>query len=141
MSIRFYSAEDDFCVFPVAPWSRDPDSVASSVVASPSVTRSEPGVREKVRRVRFLDDSGIVGGRVGFPPLGDRSVAWSKRGFTPRYLVNLWGEKYREDRSVFSLKQRNFWFSLGFEWGWDTLRDLKVDREDRFRAVLKGALV
>ena len=32
-------------------------------------------------------------------------------------------------------------FLWGFEWGWDTLWDLKVDREDRFRAVLKGALV
>ena len=93
-----------------------------------------------MRSVIFLDNPEIVAARVHFPPLGDRSMACSKRGFIPRYLVNLWGERYRGNRIVFSLELRNFWFSLWSEWGWDTMWDLKVDREDRYRAVLRGTL-
>ena len=136
MSIRFYTTEDDFVVRSCAPWVRDPDSSASSGSFAASVVeraRSEPGTSSKKRkRVRFVDDSGIVGERVGFPPLGDRSVPWGRRGFTPRYMVSLWGERYKEDGLAESKRQKDFWYGLGYGWGWDSLWNLDVDREDRF---------
>ena len=139
MSITFYTTEDDVEVRFCPPWARDPDSGSSFVSVSPmEKAMSEPcgGVGKRKKRVRYVDDSGIVGERVGFPPLGDRSVPWGRRGFTPRYMVSLWGERYREDGLLESKVQKDFWFGLGYGWGWDTLWNLDMDREDRYVASL-----
>ena len=98
---RFYTAEDasSFVVYDSAATFASPDEETMSLTyESPKSTKSDLPRKKKAKRVRFWDDSGLTGFRsqFGYPPLKDRSVQWKDRGWTPRFMVRLWQERYRE---------------------------------------------
>ena len=130
---RFYddSSYCHFLVFDSALVLTDPDEGSGSLMyeSSPSTYCDQPR-KKKAKRFRFLDDFGVTGFRYKFVylPLKDRSVEWKDRGWTPRYLVRLWQERIRESSVPKCVKERDFWFSLGQNWGWDSFWSLDVDR-------------
>ena len=118
-------------VYDSAPVLPDPDEGSSSLTyESPPSTYSDQPRKKQAQRVRFLDDFGVTGFRYkfGYPLLKDRSVEWKDRGWTPRYLVRLWQERMRDSSDPKCLEERDFWFSLGMDWGWDSFWSLDVDR-------------
>ena len=133
---RFYTAEDasSFVVYDSAPTFATPDEETMSLTyESPKSTKSDLPRKKKAKRVRFLDDSGLTGFRskFGYPPLKDRSVQWKDRGWTPRFMVRLWQERYRECPCKVCEEEMNFWFFLGQDWGWDAWWSLDVIRKVR----------
>lgn len=132
MSIRYYTTESSFAVLPAAPLARDPDSGSDLSLSyeSPKSTYSDQPRKKKSKRVRFVDDSGLNGfNNLGFPGAAGRDTAWKDRGWTPRYMVRLWQERYLEYPSERAVRERDFWFKLGFDWGWDSLWSLDVERK------------
>ena len=122
---RFYDDSSccHFVVFETAPILPDPDEGSGSLTyESPPSTYSDQPRKKKAKRVRFLGDSGLTGFRYkfGYPPLKDRNVEWKDRGWTPRYMVRLWQERIRESSDPKCVAERDFWFSLGKDWGWNS---------------------
>ena len=121
---RFYTAEDasSFVVYDSAPTFATPDDETMSLTyESPKSTKSDLPRKNKANRVRFLDNSGLTGCRFkfGYPPLKDRSMQLKYGGWTPKFMVRLWQERYRECPYKLGEEEMNFWFSLCHEWGWD----------------------
>ena len=85
------------------------------------------------KSVRFLDDSGLPGFKSKFvnPPLQDRCVQWTDSGWTPRFMMRLWQERYRKCLYEVCEEEMNFWFSLGQNCGWDAWWSLYVIRKVR----------
>ena len=133
---RFYTVEDasSFVVYDSAPTFTTPDEETMSLTyESAKSTKSDLPRKKKVKRVRFLDDFGLTGFRSKFgnPPLKDRRVQWKHRGCTPRFMVRLWQERYRECPCKGCEEQMNFRFSLGQDCGWDAWWSLDVIRKVR----------
>ena len=65
---------------------------------SPKSTNSDLPSKTNAKRVSLLDHSGLTGVRSKFryPALKDRRVQWKDRGWTTRFMVWLWQERYRE---------------------------------------------
>ena len=42
--------------------------------------------------------------------------------------MRLWQERIRESSDLKCVKERDFWFRLGQNWGWDCFWSLDVDR-------------
>ena len=98
---RFYTAEDasSFVVHDSTPTLATPgDETMSLTYESPKSTKSDLPRTKKAKRVRFLYDSGLTDFRskFGYPPLKYGSVQWKDMGWTPRFMVRLWQERYRE---------------------------------------------
>ena len=43
-------------------------------------------------------------------------------------MVRLWQERIRESFDPKCVEERDFWFSLSMDWGWDSFWSLDVDR-------------
>ena len=115
---RFYTGEDasSFVVYDSEPTFATPDQeTISRTYESPKSTKFDLPRKKKAKKVRFLDDSDLTGFRSKFayPPLKDRSAQWKDRGWTPRFMVRLWQERYRECPCKVCEEEMNFWFSLG----------------------------
>ena len=130
---RFY---DDyrccqFVVFETASILPDPDEECGYLTyESPPCTYSDQRRKNKAKRVRFLNDSEFTEYRYrfGYSPLKNRSVEWKDRGWTARYIVRLWQERIRRSSDPKCVEERDFWFSVGMDWGWDSFWSLDVDR-------------
>ena len=121
---RFNSAEvaSSFVVYDCGPTFATTDEwTMCQTYESPKSTKSDLAKKKKAKRVRFLHDSGLTGFRSKFvyPPLKDRSVQWKDGGWTPRFMVRLWQERYRKCPCKVCEEGMNFWFALGQDWGWD----------------------
>ena len=130
---RFYDDSSccHFVVYDSAPVLSDPDVGSGSLTyESPPSTYSDQPRRQKAKRGRFLDDSVVTGFRYkfGHPALKDRSVECMDRGWTPRYMVRLWKERIRESSHPKCVEERDFWFALVPDCGWDSFWSLNVDR-------------
>ena len=100
---------------------------------SPKSTKTDLPRKQKAKRVRFLYDCGLTGFRskYGYPPLQNRSVQRKDRGWTPRFMVRLWQERYRGCHCKVCKEKINFWFSWGQDCGWDARWSLDVIRKVR----------
>ena len=121
---RFYTAGDasSFVVYDSAPSFAAPHQETMSLTyESLKSGTSDLPMTKKAKRVRLLDDSGLTGFRSKFgdPPLQDRNVQWNDSGCTPRFMVRLWQERYRECPCKVCEEDMNFGFSLCHDWGWD----------------------
>ena len=119
---RFYTAGDasSFAVYDSAPTFATRDEKTISLTYKlPKSTKSDLPRKKKVKRVRFLYDSGQTGFRFkfGYPRLKDRTVQWKDEGWTSRFMVRLWQERYRECPYKLCKEEMNFWFSLSQNWG------------------------
>ena len=133
---RFYTAEDasSFVVYDSTPTFAPTDEETMSLTnESPKSTKSDLPRRKKAKRVGFMDDCGLPGFRSKFeyPPLKDRSVQGKDRGWTTRFMVRLWQERYRECPGEVWKEEINFWFSLCQDWGWDAWWSVNVIRKVR----------
>ena len=133
---RFYTAEDasSFVLNDSTPTFATPDKETMSLTyESPKPTKSDLLRKKKAKRVRFLDDSGMTGDRskFGYPHLKDRSVQWKDRGWTPRFMVRLWEERFRESPCKVREEEMNFWFPLCRDWGWAAWWSQNVIRKVR----------
>ena len=120
-----------FVVFHSAPVLPDSDKGSGSLTyESPTSTYSDRPRKEQAKRVRFLYDSEVTRFRYkfGYHPLQDRSVEWKDSGWTAEYMVRLWQERIRESSDTKCVKKRDFWFSVGQDWSWDSFWSLDVDR-------------
>ena len=131
---RLYTAEytSSFVQYDSAPtFATLDEETMSGTYESPNSTKSDLDSKKKVKRVRFSHDCGLTGYRskFGYPPLKDRSVECKDRGWTPRFMVRLWQERYRECPCKVCEEEMNFWFSLGQDWGWDAWWSLNVIRK------------
>jgi len=139
MSIfRNYTTDDfgRFCFLPAIPSFVDPDEEESFSVsynshkdyffgqlgarAKPSSVKSDPsfGRQKKVKEVRFVN--GLNTPLRGIPPAYDRSTPWRLGGWTAREAYSFWQERYRWCPCWDCKDRCDWWFSLGFSWGWDT---------------------
>ena len=98
---RFYTAEDvsSFLLYDSAgtfPMS-DARTVSLTCVSSKSTKSAWPR-KKKAQSLRFLDDSGRTGFRFkfGYPALKDRCMQGKDGRWTPKFMVRLWQERYRE---------------------------------------------
>ena len=109
------------------------EETMSLTYESPKSTKPNLRRKKKTKKVRVLYDSGLTGFRSKFvyPPLKDRSVQWKDRGWTPRFMVRLWLERYRECPCKVCEEEMNVWVSLGQDWGWDAWWSLDVIRKVR----------
>ena len=119
---RSYTTEDasSFVVYDSAPTFATTDEETMSLTyESSKSTESNIPRKKKAKRVRFLDDSGLTGFRTkfGYHSLKDRSLQWQDRGWTPRFMVRLWQERYRESPCKVCEEDINFCFSLCQDWG------------------------
>ena len=148
MSIRnlkgLYTAEDasSCVVYDSASTFATPDEETMSLTSeSPKSTKFDLPGKKKAKRVRFLDDSGLTGFRskFGYPFLKDRSVQWQDRGWTTRFMVRLWQERYRKCPCKVCEEEMNFWFSLCQDCGWDAWWSLdgirKVRKEGNYSPI------
>ena len=118
-------------VFETAPILPDPDEGSGSLThESPPSTYSDQSSEKKAKRVRFLNDSRLTEYRYRFeyPPVKDSSVECKDRGWTSRYIVRLWQERIRESSDPKCVEEKNFSFSLGMNWSWDSFWSLDVYR-------------
>jgi len=143
MSIfRNYTTDDlgRLCFLPAIPSFVDPDEEESFSVsyASPKdyffgqmVARPKPSsiksdssgrVRE-VKEVRFVD--GLNTTLRGIPPAYESSTSWSLRGWTAKEAYSFRQERYRWCPWWMCKDRYDWWFSLGFSWGWDTRYPLR----------------
>ena len=121
---RFYTAGDasSFVVYESGPTFATLDEETMSLTdESAKSTKSDLPRKKKAKRVRFLNHSGLSSFRskLGYPPLKDSSVQWKDRSWTPKFIVRLWQERYRECPCKVCQEEINFWFSLCQDWGWD----------------------
>ena len=145
MSIRnlqgLLSADDSGLFVPALGYSQSVSSSSCSVSGSrPSSVASAPAGRvtkrrsRVVKRVRFEDD--LVGPSVlhkeGYPFTLRKEVPWVAKGWTPRYMVNLWSERMRYEETEYGRQERDFWFDLGFQWGWNVTWFLSVARKSLY---------
>jgi len=108
-------------------YSDDPQAPPLSTISDPSHNRmSRSGRPKEVRIVVGLDI-----GR-GLPPFGDRKVNFAERGWTARAALGFWGERCRVCDCEDCLSQKNFWFKLGLDWGWDSRWSLDYKEKDMF---------
>ena len=124
------------CFLPAIPSFVDPDEEESFSVSYdrpknyffgqigarplPSSVKSDPsfGRQKKVKEVRFVNDLNTT--LRGIPPTYMRRTSWRLRGWTATEAHSFWQEKYR-GYPYWECKDRcDWWFSLGFSWGWDT---------------------
>ena len=121
-------------VYDSAPTFATPDEETMSLTyESPKSTKSDLHRKKKAQRVRFLDDPGLTGFRskFGYPALKDRSMQGKDRRWTPRFMVRLWQERYRECPCKVCEEEINSSFSLGPNRGWDAWWSLYVIRKVR----------
>ena len=121
---RFYTAEDasSFVLYDSAPTFATADEETMSLTyGSAKSTKSDLPRKKKATRVRFLDDAGLTGFRskFGYPSIKHGSVHWKDGGWTPRFMVRLWQERFRECPCKVCEEEMNFWFSLSQDWCWD----------------------
>ena len=98
---RFYTAEDasSFVMCDRVPTFATPDEETMSLTyESAKSTKSDLLRKPKANRSKFLHDPGLTGFRskLDYPLWKDRSVQWKQKGCTPRFMVRLWQERYRE---------------------------------------------
>jgi hypothetical protein len=141
MSIFRYYTTDDFGKFvflPSLPSFTDPDEEESQSVSydtpvdyfwsnfsgcsKPSSVCTCPGYgrsRKVEKQVRFVDTlSGTKRGIPAFPM--DRNTPFVKRGWTAREAFSFWQERNRFCPCFDCWDRCDWWFTLGFRWGWDT---------------------
>jgi len=123
------------CFLPSIPSFVDPDEEESFSVSynspkhyffgqmgartKPSSVKSDPSFRvKKVKEVRFID--GINTTLRGIPPAYNGGTSWRLRGWTAREAYSFWHERYRWCPCWECKDRCDWWFSLGFSWGWDT---------------------
>ena len=108
----------------------DPDEGSDPLTYQyPASPYSHQPRKKQAKRVRFFDNSVVPGFRYefGYPPLKDRSVEWKDRGCTHKYMMKLWQERIRDSSDPKFVKERDFCFSLGQDWGQDCFWFLDVD--------------
>jgi len=96
---------------------QDPDEDSSVLVESGSVCSDPIGKRVTfAKKVVFLDE--LVGGNCCCPSMLTMED-WGKKCWTARYMARLWRERYRYCPCECCSWQMQFWFDLGYFWGWD----------------------
>ena len=95
------------------------EETMSLTYESPKSIKSDLPRKKKAKRVRVLDGSCLTGFRskFGYPPLKNRSVQWKDRGWTPKFMVRLWQERYRKCSGKVCEKEMNVGFPLAHAWG------------------------
>jgi hypothetical protein len=93
----------------------NPNKRSSSVASDPSSGRP----RKVRKQVRFVDD--LRGTQRGIPPLKDRTVPFVKRGWSAKEALSFWQERYRLFPDQDNWDRITWWFTLGFDWGWDSM--------------------
>ena len=119
---RFYTAVDasSIVVYDSATTFATPDEKSLNLTyVSPKSTKSDLPRKKKPKMVSFLYDSGLTGFRSKFeyPTWKDRSVQWKDRGWTHRFMMRLWQERYRECPPKVCEEEMNFWFSFAQDCG------------------------
>jgi hypothetical protein len=95
-------------------------SKSSSVKSDPSFGRP----RKVKKEVRFLDT--LSGTNRGIPSCKDRNIPFAQRGWSAREAYSWWQERYRWCPCLECKVRCDWWFSLGFQWGWDTRYPLGI---------------
>lgn len=126
-------SECDFSLSYFSSKSSKSPSVASRKLSPRSIR--DAGIRKKGKKVRFLGDLEV--------PHYSPAKLWKDRGYTPRRMCSFWNEKYKESEceSSLALGERTFWYTLGRDWGWDSLWSLDVERRCFFSETLKRSVV